>query len=96
MDRRAGKILIAIALVAVAGSPLLAVPVDAGTQCKSETISGNGWSVDQANSQWSATVRSKYGSAWSNFNLARNKRYTYQSFIFETLTSVIATPCRKT
>ena len=95
MCRQAGKSFIAAAAVLI-GATLLSTPAAAGTQCKSATVSANGWNDSQLASRWSAAAKSAYGAAWSSYSLAKNKRYTSQSFIFETLTTVTANPCRRT
>ena len=83
-------------VAALLGASLTVSPAAAGRVCKPANVSANGWSSGQAVSRWSAKAKSDYGAAWSSFNLAANKRYSYQSFIFSTLTTIIATPCRKT
>jgi hypothetical protein len=75
---------------------LFALPADAGTSCKSQTSLGSAWNSGGEASAWVANVKRQYGSAWSSFALSKGKRYSSQSFIFQTLYTVTAYPCRHT
>jgi hypothetical protein len=85
-----------IALTAVIGASMVSVEATAATQCKSTALSGIASSDSLAIQSWQSHVKDKYGAVWSNFGIAKNKRYTSQSLIFSSIISVTANPCRKT
>jgi hypothetical protein len=87
------SISLAVATVSLCLSGL---PADAGTTCKSQTSIGSAWSSGGEAGAWVAKVKTKYGSTWANFALAKNKLYSSQSFLFQTLYTVTAYPCRHT
>ena len=87
-------LIVAVGLsVAIAALPGEAL---AGVKCKAGWISGMGFSMSAVAASWSNNARKAYGAAWSNYGLARNKRFTSQYLPpAETLTTVTATPCRR-
>ena len=93
---RASAFLVSAAAICGIGLLLFTAPADAGTQCKSQASLGNTWTSGGEASAWVKRVKSDYGPEWSNFALATNKHYSSQSFIFQTLYSVTARPCRHT
>jgi len=93
---RVSAFLVSAAVMCGIALLLSAVPANAGTQCKSATSFGSAWTSGQEASAWVKQVKGQYGSAWSNFALARNKQYTSKSFLLQTLYSVTAYPCRHT
>ncbi len=93
---RAKTLFISAAAMGGIAVLLCAAPAYAGTQCKSQTSLGNSWTSGGEASAWTKQVKARYGSAWSSFALAKSKHYTSQSFLFQTLYSVTAYPCRHT
>jgi hypothetical protein len=93
MNAVAPAALLAAAVLIVA---LTATPALAGVKCKSASVTGAGLTSDQATSNWSSKVAHSYGSAWSNFGLARNKRESEQPLPDVTMYFMTATPCRRT
>jgi hypothetical protein len=86
--------LMAGLVVAVATPPAAAY---AGIKCKAASVTGLGGSSGAAVSTWVNHVKRTYGSEWSNFSLARNKRPTYQFLPpAEGIYSITATPCKRT
>ena len=93
---RVSAVLLAAAVACGVELLLSSAPADAGTQCKSQTSFGNSWSSGGEAGAWVKRVKGQYGSAWSNFALAKDKHYSSQSFLVQTLYSVTAYPCRHT
>jgi hypothetical protein len=93
MASRKLLVLMAGFVVAVATPPTAAY---AGIKCKGASVTGLGGSSGAAVSTWVNHVRRAYGSGWSNYSLARNKRSTYQFLPpAEGIYSVTATPCMR-
>jgi len=89
------RCLTALAAACLASS-LYAGPAEAGTTCKSKTTLGDGFTEDQAVSSWRSQAKNSYGSGWSNFALAKDKKYYQQNMLAGELTTITAYPCRRT
>jgi len=92
--KRADARLLAVATIAVAALPLSFAPASAVTLCKSAPVTGVATTEDGAIQSWSQQTASNYGSAWSNFSLAKNKQYSQQNLGLAVMNFVTADPCR--
>lgn len=63
------------------------------TECK-PTATGFGPSQQAAEDSWRAWVANHHGADWSDFSMARNKRYDSQNLGLMTVQYVHAQPCR--
>jgi hypothetical protein len=87
------KLLVVMA-VAVTGLSLLPVSASAKS-CKSSAVSIGSTSDNQVAIAWSNRVKHLYGSAWSDLNQAKDRRYTGQSQGLITLVFLTAVPCKR-
>jgi len=85
-----------LSIAAVVFLSLLSVPAQAGTVCKSHFVSMAAVGDSQAEAAWSKKVRRAYGAAWSNLDIARNRRYENQPLGIVTMVVITAQPCKRT
>jgi hypothetical protein len=93
VTRRAKVFLFAMA--GFAAAVLYPAVASAATQCKSTPVEASGaLTEDQAIAAWTATVKQTYGVEWSNFNLAKNPKFSEQNLALANMFFVTAAPCR--
>lgn len=91
MTRRADVFFVAMTAAAM----LCPAVASAGTQCQSALVTGLGAGTDDAAiAAWSAQAKQTYGAAWSNFNLAKDPKYSDQNLGLAVMHIVTAYPCR--
>jgi hypothetical protein len=82
-------------VVMTAAAILCPAVASAGTQCQSAPVTGLGPGTDDAAiAEWSAQAKQTYGAEWSNFNLAKNPKYSDQNLGLAVMHIVTAYPCR--
>jgi hypothetical protein len=92
VTRRADVFFIAMTAAAAMLCPAVA---SAATQCQSALVTGLGAGTDDAAiAEWTAQAKQTYGAAWSNFNLAKDPKYSQQNLALAIMHIVTAYPCR--
>ena len=84
----------AVVAVAACLAVFTSVEASAAVACQHASVGGAGFGQEAAVQSWQNKVAHTYGSAWSNFNLAKNKVWSGRNLDVTGWLSVSAIPCQ--